>query len=211
MVTTVFNDSTTSLEHTLARIIRALDGETVTQQQLLELAGEQGLLLFCTLITLPFLLPVSIPGFSTVFGVVIILVGVGVTANCFPRLPGRLMRRPIARDHLLPVLRKGMRVYARLDRVTKPRLLGLTSGAAINRVNGAALTAAGILLLFPLSFIPFSNTLPALAILLLAFGMLQRDGCLIIGGYLALGATLLVFGALALMMAAGGQALLAGL
>lgn len=208
---TAFDDTSTSLEYTLARIIRALDGETVTQQQLLDLAGEQGLLLFCTLITLPFLLPVSIPGVSTVFGVVIILVGISVTANRFPRLPRRLMHRPIAREQLLPVLRKGVRLFARLDRVTGPRLLGLSSGAAINRVNGAALTAAGILLLFPLSFIPFSNTLPALAILLLAFGMLQRDGYLIIGGYLALCATLIYFGALALMMILGGQALLAGL
>jgi hypothetical protein len=88
------------------------------------------------------------------------------------------------------------------------RLRYLTSGATINRINGLALTAGGVLLLFPLSFIPFSNTLPALAVMLLALGMLQRDGYFILAGYVALLVTVLYFGGLALLVVMGGQSLL---
>ena len=45
------------------------------------------MLLVCVFLTLPFLLPVSIPGVSTVFGLAIILIGVGVTLNRVPWLP----------------------------------------------------------------------------------------------------------------------------
>ena len=89
----------------------------------------------------------------------------------------------------------------------RPRLTRLTTGAVMNRVNGLALTAGGVLLLFPLSFVPFSNTLPAVAILLFALGMLQRDGYFILGGYLALLATVVYFAGLALLVVMGGQSL----
>ena len=67
-----------------------------------------------------------------------------------------------------------------------------------------------MLLLFPLSFIPFSNTLPAVSILLLALGMLQRDGIFIVLGYGALLLTILYFGGLALFVFLGGQSLFFG-
>jgi hypothetical protein len=90
----------------------------------------------------------------------------------------------------------------------KPRLMNLTTGAVANRLNGVALTFSGILLLFPLGLVPFSNTLPALAILLLAVGMLQRDGYAIVAGYIAMIATIIYFGALGLMVVMGGQLIL---
>jgi hypothetical protein len=77
----------------------------------------------------------------------------------------------------------------------------------VNRINGLALIAGGVLLLFPLSFIPFSNTLPGVAILLLAIGMLQRDGYFIIGGYALLIATVIYFGGLFILAVMGGQSL----
>jgi len=49
----------------------------------------------------------------------------------------------------------------------------------------------------PLSFIPFSNTLPGVAILLLSSGISQRDGLLVAGGYGLIGLTVIYFGGLA--------------
>jgi hypothetical protein len=89
----------------------------------------------------------------------------------------------------------------------RPRLTRMTTGATINRFNGMGLTAGGILLLFPLSFIPFSNTLPAVAVLLLALGMMQRDGYFVVGGYIMLAATVAYFGGLALLVILGGNSL----
>jgi hypothetical protein len=167
--------------------------------------GEQGLLLFCILLIIPFLLPVSIPGVSTVFGAVIILISFGVILNRVPWLPGRLMDREFETAQLVPTLQKGAQMLTRVDRIIRPRLLALTNGAVANRVNGLALLLGGILLIFPLGLIPFSNTLPALAILFLAVGILQRDGLFILLGYIMLVATIIYFGALALAAIAAGS------
>jgi hypothetical protein len=203
-----FRDTDTTLSVALQRTIRTIQGDKITLEHLLQLIGEQGLLFFCALLIIPFLLPVSIPGVSTVFGLVIVLIGVSVTLNRTLWLPNRLLRHQIDSTQLIGVLEKGVQLFTKLERWMGARLLYLTHGATINRINGLALTAGGVLLLFPLSLIPFSNTLPALAILLLALGILQRDGYFILAGYVALAVTLLYFGGLALLVVLGGQQLM---
>lgn len=193
-----------SLGETLQSMSNSITQPEISLRELLELIGEQGMLVFCMFLTIPFLLPVSIPGVSTVFGLVITLIGIGVTLNRVPWLPARLMNRTIERVHLLPALEKGAALFTRLDKVVSPRILALTHGATINRMNGLLLVLGAILLMAPFGLIPFSNTIPALAILFLAVGMLQRDGIFVLLGYLALIGTIVYFGALI------GAAILAG-
>ncbi len=200
-----FQNAEATLSATLARTAQSLNSEKVTVRQLMEAVGEQGLLFFCMILTIPFLLPVSVPGVSTVFGLVIILIGVGVTLNRLPWLPARLMQRQMDAANLREALVKGSNVFGRLDRIVRPRLTWLTEGAVINRVNGLALIFGAVLLLFPFGLIPFSNTLPALAILFLAVGMLQRDGFFILLGYIMLVVTVVYFGGLLLAAIAAGQ------
>lgn len=178
-----FQDPEKSFVATLRITIASIQGEHLTLRELLGRIGEQGLLLFCMILTLPFLFPVSIPGVSTVFGAVIILIGVGVMMNRLPWLPERLMTRQIATARLIPVLERGANFLGRLERFVRPRLIFFTGTAAMSRFNGLMLVASGVLLMMPLGLVPFSNTLPALAILFLAVGMLQRDGVFILLGY----------------------------
>jgi hypothetical protein len=77
----------------------------------------------------------------------------------------------------------------------------------MNRLNGLGILFGGILLAAPLGLIPFSNTLPALAILCLAVGISQSDGVFVLSGYLLLAATVLYFTILALLAFAAGQGL----
>jgi hypothetical protein len=203
-----FRDTDVSLGTALKQTMAAIQGDSISLQELLALIGEQSLLLFCTILTLPFLLPVSIPGVSTVFGIVIIFIGLSVTLNRTLWLPERLLHHQVTRDNLIPVLEKGIQFFERLERWMGKRLPALTQGALMNRVHGLALTAGGVFLLFPLSLIPFSNTLPALGVLLLALGMLQRDGYFIVAGYVVLLLTLVYFAGLALLVVMGGQSLL---
>ncbi|MBK8136190.1 MAG: exopolysaccharide biosynthesis protein [Chloroflexi bacterium] len=205
--TVAFHDSEESLSATLIDVAASLHGDAVTLREILMLLGEQGLLVFCVFLTLPFLIPISIPGVSTVFGAVIILLGVGITLNRVPWLPARLMHRPFHVSRLVPLLHGGANFVKRFDRLTHPRLSYLTGTALVNRVHGFALTFGAFLLIFPFGFIPLSNTLPALAILFLALGILQRDGWFIAGGYAMLLVTMVYFGVLILGALAGGQAL----
>lgn len=202
-----FKDTTQSLSHALTDTANGFTGETVTLREVLEKLGEHGLLAFCAFLALPFLIPVSIPGVSTVFGVVIILLGIGVTLNRVPWLPARLMNRPMQVAQLKPTLENGAKFVARFDRFIRPRLLNLTSSAALNRLHGLALTFSGVLLIFPLGLIPFSNTLPALAILFLSLGIVQRDGWFIVFGYAMMILTVIYFAVLAIGVIIAGQGL----
>jgi hypothetical protein len=201
------HDPSRTLSETLVATARSITGDTVTLRELLELVGEQGMLIFCMILMLPFMLPVSIPGVSTVFSFVVIFIGIGVTLNRVPWLPDRLMRRTVASANLIPALEKGAQFATRIDRFIRPRILWMTHGATINRLNGLALIFGGALLILPLGLVPFSNTLPGLAIVFLCAGMLQRDGVFILMGYAMNIVTVVYFGALFAGAVMAGQGL----
>ncbi|OAE37557.1 exopolysaccharide biosynthesis protein [Agrobacterium tumefaciens] len=202
-----FSDTSEKLSTTLEKLIGKLRGQTITLRELMEAIGEQGLLLICAIASLPFLIPVSIPGVSTVFGAAIILVSLAITLNRLPWLPKKILDRQMETAKLIPALQKGVSIVSKLDGFIRPRLPALTTGAIANRINGLALMTAGVLLMMPLGFIPFSNTLPGVAILLFSAGMIQRDGVTVLGGYLFLGLTTVYFAALAYAAFWAGQGL----
>ena len=209
----LLHDPTKTLSATLAETAKSITSESVTLRQLLELVGEQGMLMFCIILMLPFMLPVSIPGVSTVFSFVVIFVGIGVTLSRVPWLPDRLMQRTIQSANLIPALEKGSTFMARIDRFIRPRMLVMTHGPTINRLNGLAFIFAGVLLILPLGLVPFSNTLPALAVVFLAAGMIQRDGAFILLGYVMNLVTVIYFGALfvgAVMLGQGVRSFFGG-
>jgi hypothetical protein len=187
-------------------IARTIDLQGLTLRELLERFGERGLLMLCIVLTIPFLLPASIPGSSIPFGLVIALNGIGILTHRSPWLPAVLMNRRLDAKHLIVVLEKAGRLFTRLEGLMHPRLLVLTHGGTIGRFNGILLVLSGILLMAPLP-LPFSNTLPAYAVLFLSAGSLERDGYLILAGYLMVLLTIAYFGSLALFGGVGARAL----
>ncbi|WP_085424062.1 exopolysaccharide biosynthesis protein [Xaviernesmea oryzae] len=202
-----FQDTSASLGETLRQLIDGIKGQSVTLRELMDAVGEQGLLLVCAVASLPFLIPVSIPGVSTVFGAAIILISLAIMANRLPWLPKKILDRKLDTTKLVPALEKGVNIVSRLDRFLKPRLSALTTGRLVNRMNGLAIAVAGVLLMFPLGLVPFSNTLPGIAILLLSTGMIQRDGLIVLGGYVFNVITVIYFGVLAYVAFSAGQGL----
>ncbi|MGL5397488.1 MAG: exopolysaccharide biosynthesis protein [Shewanella sp.] len=182
----------------------AIKTDHVSLRNLLSLVGEQGMLLFCILLTIPFLLPISIPGTSTPFGLLIVFIGIGVVLNKGPWLPATLMERHFSSKQIKLVLMKGAALLTRIDHLSRPRLFLLTSNST-NRCNGLLIILVAILLMLPLGAIPFTNTLPAWVILLICIGMLQRDGMFIIWGYLLAIATLAWFCFLGMGLFVTGQ------
>jgi len=182
----------------------AIKTEHISLRNLLSLVGEQGMLFFCILLTIPFLLPLSIPGTSTPFGLLIVFIGVGVVLNRGPWLPAALMERHFSSEQIKLILMKGVTLLTRIDHLTRPRLFLLTSNRT-NRFNGLLLILVAMLLMLPFGAIPFTNTLPAWVILLICIGMLQRDGMIIIWGYLLAITTLVWFSFLGMGLFLAGQ------
>ena len=167
----------------LAGAAAAVRDPAVSLRELLAALGEQGLLVFCGVLAAPFLLPVTVPGMSTVLGLPMLLIGFAVMMSRVPWLPERLLNHSLPATTVRGVLNKVRSWAERFEHLVRPRWLGLTGGRAINALNGALVIVAVLLLMAPIPLVPFVNSVPALAVLLLCFGMAERDGLVIAIGY----------------------------
>jgi hypothetical protein len=198
--------SNAALGEQLAAIIERLPSGAITLQELLDTFSDEGLLLLTILLTLIFMIPVSIPGVSTVFGAAILLVGISRLIGRPLWLPAKLRPRALPADKLRPGLSAGLVWVHRLEKISRPhRLRLLVDGRAVGVLNNLAFILAALLLMLPFSLVPFSNTLPALALLLYAIGFIQRDGIAVVLGHTANIGTLAYFGVL---LSGGGLAAL---
>lgn len=186
-----------SLGEQLASIIAGLPPDRVSLGGLLQVFGDEGLLLLTMLLTLVFLIPVSIPGVSTVFGGAILLIGISRLSGRPLWLPARILNRMLPVDRLRPALVSGLKWVRRMETISRPhRLSGLVDGRVQALLANLAFSLAALLLMAPFGFVPFSNTLPGLALLLYSVGMIQRDGGALLLGHLATIGTIIYFGIL---------------
>jgi hypothetical protein len=145
-------------------MIANLPSSGVTLAEIRDLFGQDGLLLLTAFLTIVFMVPVSIPGVSTVFGGAILLIGISRLRNRNLWLPKRIAQRMLPADRLRAALNQGSKWLHRLERVSRPhRLIWLVSTKLMRTLNNCALIAGSVLLMAPFGLIPFSNTLPALA------------------------------------------------
>lgn len=188
--------------------IDALPSGKVEVAEIRDVFGQEGLMLLTVALTIPFMIPISIPGASTVFGAVILLIGFSRLSGRNLWLPKRIEQRKIPADKLRACLHQGLMFFHRLERLARPyRLKWFISNGTANTLNNLSLTTGAILLMAPFGLIPFSNTLPALALLFLAIGFLQRDGVCILLGHLANFVTITYFA----FLIGGGSVLFHGL
>lgn len=183
-----------SLTEKISVAIANLPEGGVTLAEIRDLIGHEGLMLLTAFLTIIFLVPVSIPGVSTVFGGAILLISITRLLRRNLWLPDRLERREVSSDKLRGAFERGLRWFRKLEKISRPRRMAwLTKGRFLHFVNNAALILGAVLLMAPFGLIPFSNTLPAVAILFLAIGFLQRDGVCILLGHLSNIATIIYF------------------
>lgn len=191
--------NTTSLRENLEAIIADLPDDKLTLEEIRDMLGRDGLLLLVVLLTVVFLIPVSIPGVSTIFGGTILLIGVSIIFGWNLWLPKPFLKKELPAESLRNAFGSGLKWFTRLEKISKPhRLMILTDGKGAQVINGLAIVFAAILLMFPFGFIPFSNTFPAIALLFYAIGLLQKDGVSIVWGHIFSLITVIYFGVLIL-------------
>ena len=186
-----------SLGEKLEMVIENLPSTEVTLFDILDCIGDDSLLFLTIFLALVFLVPVSIPGVSTVFGSAILLIGVSRLLNRKLWLPPQIANRTIAAEKLKIVLNRALVWFRRLERLSRPyRFQLITSEGKIGMFNELSFIMAAVLLMAPFGFIPFSNTLPAIALIFLAIGVLQKDGGCLLIGHLSNLVTIIFFSAL---------------
>ena len=176
----------------LAQLRDAFAGRTATLREVIGALGDRAYELIMILLALPFLLPVAVPGMSTPLGFAVAGIAIQLALGRLPWLPQRLLDRPLPAGFLTKVLGVTQGVVKFLERALRPRWLALTGGRWLNGLHLFVMFMAALLLALPLP-IPFTNTLPGWTILLLAAGLVERDGLVILTGYVAMIATIALF------------------
>lgn len=191
--------ATESLEDKLEAIIKKIPSGSVTLTEIFDIIGSDSLMLITIFLSLVFIIPVSIPGVSTVFGAAILLIGLSELFNRKLYLPKRIASRPIAGEKLIGAMKRALVWLRRLEKISKPhRIPSIVKATLINKLG---YILAALLLMVPFGFVPFSNTLPAIALIFFAIGVIQKDGLSTLFGHLMNVATIIYFG---FLIAGGG-------
>lgn len=163
--------------------LRARSGErAVTLREVIYLLGGRAYTLLVLLLALPFITPIPLPGLSTPFGLAIALIALRLSLGQRPWLSKNLQRRQLPPGffgRLFAVAEKVLRFF---EKFLRPRLTVLTDTPLLVQLHAMLMLLAAVALLLPLP-IPFTNSFPAWAIMLIAAGLLERDGAFILAGY----------------------------
>lgn len=176
------------------RLLReAVDGP-LTLGELSARLGEDGFALLVVFLCLPFLQPIPLGGLSTLVGAYLALAGLRHAAGRRSTwMPGWVARRRIEEKTLRAVLTLAQRLFALVERFSRPRLVAL---ARRHELAGLVIAGLALILLLPLP-VPFSNMICGTGMTLLALGHLEEDGLLSCGGLLCALAALAYHAALA--------------
>ena len=169
------------LSQLLAHIIEEHGGDRLTLSHLSALLRDRmwgGLLLtFAAINILP--LP---PGTTTVTGIPLVLLTAQMAiGRARPWFPRKFDERGLTKDQLRQLLARLLPWERRVERIFKPRMVGLTSHRGM-RAIGIVCFMLSVILWLP---IPLGNHAPALAMSLFALALIYRDGVLVILGVIA--------------------------
>lgn len=188
---------TDSLGEKLRLVLANLPPGQVTMDELRDLVGQDGLLLLTLFLSLVFMVPIQLPGMGGVLGSIIALIAISRVRGRTLWLPKRIAQCAMPSEKVHEALAKSTIWLKRLEYVSLPhRLNKLAVSGLADILNNCGLITGALLLIAPVILVPFSNTLPALAVLFLCIGLLQRDGLCILYGHLVNLATIAYFTAL---------------
>lgn len=128
------------------------------------------------------LLPLP-PGSNMITSLPLLVVAAQMAAGMSSvRLPRFIAARPLPRESLRRAIARFRPVFRFLEHLAKPRF-GSILAPHYRRSIGIAILIVAFALFLP---IPLSGWGPALAILVISFGLIERDGGIVLGG-LAIG------------------------
>lgn len=152
--------------------------------EILDTLGPRGSALLVVICALPFSTPISLPGISAPFGLVILVLATRFFLGLPPWLPGRLRRVVLPAKFFTKVLGASSRLVGWMERWLRPRLGLLADANWKLRLHTTVVIVSAVMLMLPLPPLPpFTNTLPALVSVVMTFGTLKRDGVGILVGY----------------------------
>jgi hypothetical protein len=172
----------------LAQLRDAFAERSATVREVIGMLAGRAYELLMILFVLPFLLPVSVPGTSIPLGLAVAVIAIQLALGRLPWLPRRLLDKQLPPGFFTKVVSVTAGAVRVLEKAVRPQLPIVTGARWLLALHHLTICIAAIALTLPLP-IPLTNTFPAWTILLLAVGLMERDGLMIFAGYVMLMAT----------------------
>jgi hypothetical protein len=148
--------------------------------EMLDLLRERGFALLILLLALPNAIPgPAIPGLSTITGLPLALIALQLALGRIePRLPEWVRRKSVPRTAFQGLVTRANPWLQRLESLIRPRMLHITSHYG-ERLIGAWIVISALFLSLP---VPLGNLPMAAGLMVLAIGLMERDGVAILLG-----------------------------
>lgn len=140
---------------------------------------ERGFGLLLILFVAPISLPLPAIGIAQIMALPLLFFSAQmIIGRKSPWLPEKLATKQISLDSLDKISDKIEKYLRKIESIIKPRLSFITSHQA-EKFIGLCCLLCSISIAMPF---PFSNTIPGMGMLLMAIGLIERDGLLVIAG-----------------------------
>ena len=147
---------------------------------LMEALGDRAIAALMFIFALPNVIPTP-PGTSSVLGMPLVFLSAQLALGLKPWLPGFISNRSMSIYDFRALVRRVIPFLSRAERLLRPRANWLIV-PPMEYVVGLVCFVLAVILVLP---IPFGNMTPALAICLMALGVMECDGWWVIAGFVA--------------------------
>ncbi|MEM6886026.1 MAG: exopolysaccharide biosynthesis protein [Verrucomicrobiota bacterium] len=169
-----------SLSDSLKELL-ALPGDRLSVRTIADQVGDKGFGLMLAILSLPSALPVPAPGYSTPFGILLVLLGTQLlVGRPRPWLPERALRKEVSKEFAGKIFGAATQLLKWTERLIRPRMQWINSTAGRTFLGGIVIFMAALMIL-P---IPMTNTFPAMVIFLIGVSLSEDDGLAAIFAFL---------------------------
>ena len=183
-------ERTTRTSDLLRDFASSLTSDRVTVGDIVSALGDRGLGVLIAIFALPNILPSTVPFGNVATGIPPLVFAIQLMLGVDNLiLPDFIARRTISSKMLKMGAPRIASVLSWFERLLKPRLPMVTL-PRVERVVGAVCIVLALVSMLP---IPFGHNLPALGLLLIGLGLIERDGLsILIGSAIGLLGTLVL-------------------
>ena len=161
-------------------LLKDCEYQEITLNDLSDLIDQKMFGVLFILLALPSALPIPAPGYATPFGLVIFLLAAQYLIGFeHPKLPRKVSTYPLKIDKAQSFFKAGRPWLKRIEAFTHPRLSFICRGLIGRIFIGLTIMLLACCMMM---FIPGTNTIPAIGVFLIGFGLFEEDGLITLAG-----------------------------
>jgi hypothetical protein len=163
----------------LREFCNAVTGERVTVGEMVAALGDRCLGVLIAIFAIPNILPSVVPLGNVAVGMFPLIFAIHLACGIDRlMLPAFISKRSVSSQTFKMMVPRVASVLSWFERLLKPRFPAVT-GPHFERVIGVLCVALAAITMIP---IPFAHNLPAVALVLIGLGLIERDGVAILIG-----------------------------